>query len=78
MLPQPQYILFKKQHVVVVWHTSKCQGMQVLGHICMQIIAAGLNGYMATVTNLKDSTNKWRCAAVPLAVFSFNLLLLLC
>ncbi|ONM54078.1 Pyrophosphate--fructose 6-phosphate 1-phosphotransferase subunit alpha 2 [Zea mays] len=30
------------------------------------IMAAGLNGYMATVTNLKDSTNKWRCAAVPL------------
>ncbi|GER54009.1 pyrophosphate--fructose 6-phosphate1-phosphotransferase subunit alpha [Striga asiatica] len=28
---------------------------------------SGLNGYMATVTNLKDSTNKWRCTAVPLA-----------
>ncbi|CAL5090857.1 unnamed protein product [Urochloa decumbens] len=38
----------------------------VLGHICVQIVATGLNGYMATVTNLKDSTNKWRCAAVPL------------
>lgn len=56
----------------------KCQRMQVLGHICVQIMAAGLNGYMATVTNLKDSTNKWRCAAVPLTVcYSFNRLLLL-
>ncbi|EER96517.1 hypothetical protein BDA96_02G166800 [Sorghum bicolor] len=44
-----------------------CNYAYVLGHICVQIIAAGLNGYMATVTNLKDSTNKWRCAAVPLA-----------
>jgi len=43
-----------------------CNYAYVLGHICVQIMAAGLNGYMATVTNLKDSTNKWRCAAVPL------------
>ncbi|CAN6173892.1 unnamed protein product [Urochloa humidicola] len=43
-----------------------CNYAYVLGHICAQIVANGLNGYMATVTNLKDSTNKWRCAAVPL------------
>ncbi|CAN6204095.1 unnamed protein product [Urochloa humidicola] len=43
-----------------------CNYAYVLGHICVQIVANGLNGYMATVTNLKDSTNKWRCAAVPL------------
>jgi len=43
-----------------------CDYAYVLGHICLQIIAAGLNGYMATVTNLKESTDKWRCAAVPL------------
>ncbi|KAJ1289144.1 hypothetical protein BS78_02G142300 [Paspalum vaginatum] len=43
-----------------------CDYAYVLGHICMQLIAVGLNGYMATVTNLKDPTNKWRCAAVPL------------
>ncbi|WVZ64266.1 hypothetical protein U9M48_013814 [Paspalum notatum var. saurae] len=43
-----------------------CEYAYVLGHICMQLIAVGLNGYMATVTNLKDPTNKWRCAAVPL------------
>ncbi|WVZ64287.1 hypothetical protein U9M48_013832 [Paspalum notatum var. saurae] len=43
-----------------------CEYAYVLGHICVQLIAVGLNGYMATVTNLKDPTNKWRCAAVPL------------
>jgi len=43
-----------------------CNYAYVLGHICVQLVATGLNGYMATVTNLKDSTNKWRCAAVPL------------
>ncbi|KAF8712101.1 hypothetical protein HU200_028942 [Digitaria exilis] len=43
-----------------------CNYAYVLGHICVQIIATGLNGYMATVTNLKDATNKWRCAAVPI------------
>jgi pyrophosphate--fructose-6-phosphate 1-phosphotransferase len=43
-----------------------CNYAYVLGHICVQIVAKGLNGYMATVTNLKDSINKWRCAAVPL------------
>ncbi|XP_009391869.2 pyrophosphate--fructose 6-phosphate 1-phosphotransferase subunit alpha [Musa acuminata AAA Group] len=38
----------------------------VLGHICYHILAAGLNGYMATVTNLKHPVNKWRCGAAPL------------
>lgn len=42
--------------------------MQVLGHICYHILAAGLNGYMATVTNLKSPVNKWRCGAAPIAV----------
>uniref|UniRef100_J3MVT4 Uncharacterized protein n=1 Tax=Oryza brachyantha TaxID=4533 RepID=J3MVT4_ORYBR len=32
----------------------------VLGHICMHILASGLNGYMAFATNLKEPTNKWR------------------
>lgn len=41
---------------------------QVLGHICYHILAAGLNGYMATVTNLKNPVNKWRCGAAPIAV----------
>ncbi|KAJ0587967.1 putative diphosphate--fructose-6-phosphate 1-phosphotransferase [Helianthus annuus] len=35
----------------------------VLGHICYHILVAGLNGYMATVTNLKSPSNKWRCGA---------------
>ncbi|KAG8060916.1 hypothetical protein GUJ93_ZPchr0002g23730 [Zizania palustris] len=43
-----------------------CDYAYVLGHISMHILVAGLNGYMATVTNLNDLTNKWRCAAVPL------------
>lgn len=42
--------------------------MQVLGHICYHILAAGLNGYMATVTNLKNPVNKWRCGAAPISV----------
>ncbi|KAL5984988.1 hypothetical protein ACLOJK_038825 [Asimina triloba] len=38
----------------------------VLGHICYHILAAGLNGYMATVTNLKNPVNKWKCGAAPM------------
>lgn len=43
-----------------------CDYAYVLGHICYHILAAGLNGYMATVTNLKHPVNKWRCGAAPL------------
>ncbi|CAL1353603.1 unnamed protein product [Linum trigynum] len=43
-----------------------CDYAYVLGHICYHILAAGLNGYMATVTNLKNPVNKWRCAAAPI------------
>ncbi|XP_076919534.1 pyrophosphate--fructose 6-phosphate 1-phosphotransferase subunit alpha-like [Bidens hawaiensis] len=43
-----------------------CDYAYVLGHICYHILAAGLNGYMATVTNLKDNVNKWRCGAAPI------------
>jgi hypothetical protein len=32
------------------------------------MIASGLTGYMATVANLKDPVDKWRCAAAPLTV----------
>lgn len=45
-----------------------CDYAYVLGHICYHILAAGLNGYMATVTNLKNHVNKWRCGAAPLTV----------
>ncbi|KAL6536965.1 hypothetical protein OROMI_025499 [Orobanche minor] len=39
----------------------------VLGHIGYHIIAAGLNGYLATVNNLMNPVNKWRCgAAAPI------------
>ncbi|PWA34088.1 Phosphofructokinase domain-containing protein [Artemisia annua] len=43
-----------------------CDYAYVLGHICYHILAAGLNGYMATVTNLKSPSNKWRCGAAPI------------
>ncbi|KAJ0658361.1 putative diphosphate--fructose-6-phosphate 1-phosphotransferase [Helianthus annuus] len=47
-----------------------CDYAYVLGHICYHILAAGLNGYMATVTNLKNPSNKWRCGAAPITVAS--------
>ncbi|CAA7407258.1 unnamed protein product [Spirodela intermedia] len=43
-----------------------CDYAYVLGHICYHILAAGLNGYMATITNLKNPVNKWRCGATPI------------
>jgi pyrophosphate--fructose-6-phosphate 1-phosphotransferase len=43
-----------------------CDYAYVLGHISYHMLAAGLNGYMATVTNLKNPVSKWRCGAVPI------------
>ncbi|XP_020596774.1 pyrophosphate--fructose 6-phosphate 1-phosphotransferase subunit alpha-like [Phalaenopsis equestris] len=43
-----------------------CDYAYVLGHICYHILAAGLNGYLATVTNLKSPVNKWKCGAAPI------------
>ncbi|KAK4753378.1 hypothetical protein SAY87_022176 [Trapa incisa] len=43
-----------------------CDYAYVLGHICYHILAAGLNGYMATINNLKNPVNKWRCGAAPI------------
>ncbi|XP_073283103.1 pyrophosphate--fructose 6-phosphate 1-phosphotransferase subunit alpha [Primulina huaijiensis] len=43
-----------------------CDYAYVLGHICYHVLASGLNGYMATVTNLKNPVNKWRCGAAPI------------
>ncbi|KAJ7005556.1 pyrophosphate--fructose 6-phosphate 1-phosphotransferase subunit alpha-like [Populus alba x Populus x berolinensis] len=43
-----------------------CDYAYVLGHICYHILAAGLNGYMATISNLKNPSNKWRCGAAPI------------
>ncbi|KAJ6931861.1 hypothetical protein NC652_015139 [Populus alba x Populus x berolinensis] len=39
-----------------------------LGTSANHILAAGLNGYKATVTNLKNPVNKWRCGAAPITV----------
>ncbi|KAG6699723.1 hypothetical protein I3842_08G079400 [Carya illinoinensis] len=43
-----------------------CDYAYVLGHICYHILAAGLNGYMATATNLKHPVKNWRCGAAPI------------
>ncbi|XP_047329419.1 pyrophosphate--fructose 6-phosphate 1-phosphotransferase subunit alpha isoform X1 [Impatiens glandulifera] len=43
-----------------------CDYAYVLGHVCYHILAAGLNGYMASLTNLKNPENKWRCGAAPI------------
>ncbi|RRT79153.1 hypothetical protein BHE74_00012342, partial [Ensete ventricosum] len=46
--------------------TDALSAEKVLGHVCYHILAAGLNGYMATITNLKNPANKWRCGAAPI------------
>eukprot|EP01018_Ginkgo_biloba_P036797 Gb_16045 [translate_table: standard] len=43
-----------------------CNYAYALGQIAAHLIANGLNGYMATVTNLNQPVSKWKCAAVPL------------
>ncbi|KAH7283641.1 hypothetical protein KP509_34G017500 [Ceratopteris richardii] len=43
-----------------------CDYAYALGQICYHLVAAGLNGYMATVTNLKQDVTEWRCGAAPL------------
>ncbi|GMY29001.1 pyrophosphate--fructose 6-phosphate 1-phosphotransferase subunit alpha [Fagus crenata] len=43
-----------------------CDYAYVLGHIGYHILVAGLNGYLATVTNLKNPVNKWKCGAAPI------------
>ncbi|KAK1605943.1 hypothetical protein QYE76_029616 [Lolium multiflorum] len=42
-----------------------CDYAYILGHVSYHILAAGLNGYMATVTNLKSHVDKWKCGAAP-------------
>ncbi|XP_041017742.1 pyrophosphate--fructose 6-phosphate 1-phosphotransferase subunit alpha [Juglans microcarpa x Juglans regia] len=43
-----------------------CDYAFILGHICYHILAAGLNGYLATITNLKNPVKNWRCGAAPI------------
>ncbi|XP_010275338.1 PREDICTED: pyrophosphate--fructose 6-phosphate 1-phosphotransferase subunit alpha-like [Nelumbo nucifera] len=43
-----------------------CDYAYVLGHVSYHLLAAGVNGYMATVTNLKDPVCKWSCGGAPL------------
>ncbi|VAI85520.1 unnamed protein product [Triticum turgidum subsp. durum] len=49
-----------------------CDYAYVLGHVCYHIIAAGLNGYMATVTNLKSPVDQWKCGAAPITVSTLD------
>ncbi|KAG9155698.1 hypothetical protein Leryth_003978 [Lithospermum erythrorhizon] len=50
-----------------------CDYAYVLGHVCYHVLAAGLNGYMATVENLKNPVSEWRCGAAPIpAMMSVN------
>jgi pyrophosphate--fructose-6-phosphate 1-phosphotransferase len=64
-VPAQFFFSFKANCLWVINHVG-CW-FQVLGHVCYHIIAAGLNGYMATVTNLKSPVNKWRCGAAPIS-----------
>lgn len=43
-----------------------CDYAYALGHIAYHLISAGLNGYMATVTNLKMPVSKWQCGGAPI------------
>ncbi|XP_077236905.1 pyrophosphate--fructose 6-phosphate 1-phosphotransferase subunit alpha-like [Tasmannia lanceolata] len=43
-----------------------CDYAYVLGHVSYHLLAAGVNGYMATVTNLKHHVSKWCCGGAPL------------
>ncbi|KAM0935661.1 putative diphosphate--fructose-6-phosphate 1-phosphotransferase [Dioscorea sansibarensis] len=43
-----------------------CDYAYVLGHVSYHLVSAGVNGYMATVTNLRNDVMKWRCGGAPL------------
>lgn len=44
-----------------------CDYAYALGHTALHLVAAGLNGYMATVTNLKEPVPQWRPGAAPIS-----------
>ena len=41
---------------------------QTLGQTAYHLAQAGLNGYLATVSNLKQDVSQWRCGGAPLTV----------
>ncbi|XP_043717648.1 pyrophosphate--fructose 6-phosphate 1-phosphotransferase subunit alpha-like [Telopea speciosissima] len=43
-----------------------CDYAYVLGHVSYHLLAADANGYMATVSNLKNPISKWCCGGAPL------------
>ncbi|ONM06061.1 Pyrophosphate--fructose 6-phosphate 1-phosphotransferase subunit alpha 2 [Zea mays] len=40
-------------------------------HLVKNIDCCWFNTYMATVTNLKNPVNKWRCGATPISYYYF-------
>ncbi|PKA60658.1 Pyrophosphate--fructose 6-phosphate 1-phosphotransferase subunit alpha [Apostasia shenzhenica] len=44
---------------------TEMEARTALGHVVYHLIAAGVNGYMATVTNLKHDVTQWRCGGAP-------------
>lgn len=61
-------LLYLMIHLVILLNDLLVVWFQVLGHVCYHILAAGLNGYMATVTNLKNHLVRWKCGAAPITV----------
>jgi hypothetical protein len=55
-----------------------CNYAYVLGQTAYYLTEAGLNGYLATVSNLKHPVDKWHCGGAPitvcLIVFSHHLI----
>uniref|UniRef100_A0A0C9RUV0 Pyrophosphate--fructose 6-phosphate 1-phosphotransferase subunit alpha n=1 Tax=Wollemia nobilis TaxID=56998 RepID=A0A0C9RUV0_9CONI len=43
-----------------------CDYAYALGHIAYHLVGAGLNGYMTTVTNLKQPVSQWQCGGAPI------------
>ncbi|CAL5391806.1 unnamed protein product [Camellia sinensis] len=44
--------------ITLVTATTRRNSLNVVGHICYRILAAGLNGYLATVTTLNTSSEQ--------------------
>ncbi|KAJ4841318.1 hypothetical protein Tsubulata_025704, partial [Turnera subulata] len=69
---------YKGKKFNAIWHFFGYQARgslpsKFLDNISYHIFAAGLNGCMVTVTNLKNPVNKWCCGAAPLTVLPLKL-----
>eukprot|EP00897_Mesotaenium_endlicherianum_P000776 jgi/Mesen1/1069/ME000123S00242 len=43
-----------------------CNYAYALGHTAAHLLSSGANGYLATVSNLKQPVSQWRCGGVPI------------